>query len=92
MGSTREMTVTLPVDIARLVDEKVASGEYTSESAVIQEGLALLLGQDPEFEAWLGTEGAAAYDAIAADPSRAVSIEEVRAHLAAVHAATTAGR
>ncbi len=91
MDSMRQIQVTLPAELARLIDEKVASGEYETESAVVQEGLALLLGEVPAFETWLRTEGAAAYDAIEADPSRAVSMDEVRAQVAALHRATTAG-
>jgi hypothetical protein len=32
---------------------------------------------------------AAAYDALEADPTRAVSVDEVKAHLAALHAASS---
>ncbi len=90
MESMRQIKVTLPAELARLIDEKVASGEYETESAVVQDGLALLLEQDPAFETWLRTEGAAAYDAIEADPLSAISSDEVRAQLAALHRATNA--
>lgn len=48
--------------------------------------LRLLESVDPDeafgqaAEAWLRTEAAAAYDALKADPSRAISAEDVRAH------------
>lgn len=39
-----------------------------------------------QLEAWLRARVAPAFDAIKADPSRAVSIERIRARLAAQHA------
>ena len=88
MGDTRNLTITLPADMARLVREKVAAGDYATESDVVREGLELLLGRDPAFEAWLRTEAAAAYDAHVADPSRALSIEDVRRNLNALRSRT----
>ena len=42
---------------------------------------------DAAAETWLGTEAAAAYDALKADPSRAISAEGVRAQFEAKWAA-----
>jgi len=42
---------------------------------------------DAAAETWLGTEAAAAYDALKADPSRAISAEDVRAQFEAKWAA-----
>lgn len=42
---------------------------------------------DQAAEAWLRTEAAAAYDALKADPSRAVPAEDVRARIEAKWAA-----
>jgi Arc/MetJ-type ribon-helix-helix transcriptional regulator len=49
---------------------------------VIREGLRALFARDQAVEAWLREEVAAAYDAVVADPSRAVSAQAVRARLA----------
>ena len=38
---------------------------------------------EPAAEEWLNTEAAAAYDALKADPSRAIPAEDVRARLEA---------
>ena len=35
MRATRSLSITLPVEIADMVEAKVASGEYASESDVI---------------------------------------------------------
>ena len=75
------MSMTLPNEMAELVRGKVASGEYASESEVIRDGLRALQAQDQAVEGWLKTEVAAASDAIRADPSRALSLEQVRASL-----------
>ena len=85
MRTTQQFSVTLPNDMANLVKAKVSSGEYASESEVIRDGLRTLLARDRAVESWLLNEVGAAYDALQADPARAVSAEDVRARLAAEH-------
>jgi antitoxin ParD1/3/4 len=83
MQSTQQLNITLPDEVAEVVKAKVAAGEYASESEVVQEGLRSLFARDQAFEKWLATDVAAAYDELKADPSKARSIEQVRATLAA---------
>lgn len=78
---TSQLTITLPGDLVEMVHRKVASGEYASEAEVIADGLEALEDDRRRFEAWLREEVAPALDALRADPSRAVSIEEVEAML-----------
>jgi antitoxin ParD1/3/4 len=89
--TTRQMSITLPIEMADALRERVTSGEYASESEVVREGLRALFARDQAVEQWLRTEVIAAYDALTADPSRAVSAEDVRARLAAAHAERQAG-
>jgi antitoxin ParD1/3/4 len=86
MRTTRQLSITLPIDMADALRERVRSGKYASESEVVREGLRALFARDQAVEAWLREEVAAAYDAVAADPSRAVSAQSVRARLAAERA------
>jgi putative addiction module CopG family antidote len=79
------MSITLPNDLADTVRAKVASGEYASESEVIRDGLRALLARDRAVENWLRDEVGPAYDALKADPSRALTAQQVRARLAAEH-------
>ncbi|MEO6215614.1 MAG: type II toxin-antitoxin system ParD family antitoxin [Sphingomonas sp.] len=85
MRTTRQLSVTLPNDMADRVKAKVASGEYASESEVIRDGLRALQERDRAVEQWLRQDVASAYDAIKADPSRGRSLAEIRASLAAAH-------
>ncbi len=82
MRSTQQLSITLPHDMALAVRERVASGEYASESEVIRDGLRVLLARDRAVEDWLRRDVAAAYDALKADPARAVDAAAVRAGLA----------
>jgi putative addiction module CopG family antidote len=75
------MSVTLPHEMADMVRAKVDAGDYASESEVIREGLRALAARDRALEAWLSDTVAPAYDRLMADPSRAVSPDEVRARL-----------
>jgi antitoxin ParD1/3/4 len=85
MRSTQQFSITLPNEMAEAVRAKVASGEYATESEVIRDGLRVLLARDRAVEAWLRKDVAAAYDALKADPARAVGVGEVKTRLAAVH-------
>ena len=81
MRSTKQMSVTVPHEMADMVRAKVDAGDYASESEVIREGLRALAARDRALEAWLSQGVAPVYDRLTADPSRAVSSEEVRARL-----------
>lgn len=88
MRTTQQMSITLPNDMADVVKAKVRAGEYASESEVIRDGLRALLARDRAVENWLNNQVGPAYDALKADPSRAVTADQVRARLAAEHAKT----
>jgi putative addiction module CopG family antidote len=83
MRSTQQFSITLPHEMADAVRAKVAAGEYATESEVIRDGLRVLLARDRAVEDWLRNDVAAAYDALKADPSRAVGVDAVKARLAA---------
>ncbi len=86
MRTTQQFSITLPNEMASAVKAKVATGEYATESEVIREGLRALMARDRAVESWLHNEVGPAYDALKADPSRGVNIEEISAFLAAKHA------
>ncbi|WP_448070452.1 ribbon-helix-helix domain-containing protein [Georgenia yuyongxinii] len=85
MRTTKQLSITLPNDMAEALKERVASGAYASESEVVRDGLRALFARDEAVETWLRTEVVAAYDELRSDPSRAISSDEMRAHLAGLH-------
>jgi len=85
MRTTKQMSVTLPHEMADMVRSKVVSGEYASESEVIREGLRALAARDRAVEAWLRDQVAPAYDRHLAHPDSALSAGEVRARLESLH-------
>jgi len=89
MRSTQQFSITLPNEMAQMVKDKVSSGEYASESEVIRDGLRALQARDKVLENWLRTEGVAAYDRLKEDPSRALSVDQVRQRLAAKRSTST---
>lgn len=82
MRTTRQMSVTLPNEMAKLVKDKVASGEYASESEVIRDGLRSLAERDRAVEAWLRNEVVPAYDEYKANPASGLTVDQVRAMIA----------
>lgn len=81
MRTTKQLSITLPTEMAEAVREHVASGSYASESEVIRDGLRTLFARDAALETWLRGEVVTAAQALNTDPSRAMSTEEVRASL-----------
>jgi antitoxin ParD1/3/4 len=89
MRTTQQFSITLPIEMAAIVKAKVEAGEYATESEVIRDGLRALMARDRAVESWLREQVVPAYDALKADPSRAVTVDQVRARLAGEHKAAT---
>lgn len=87
MRTTKQLSITLPTEMADVIKAKVSTGEYATESEVIRDGLRVLMARDRAVENWLLEQVVTAYDALKADPTRAVSVKRVRARLAAEHKA-----
>ena len=85
MRTTQQFSITLPIEMANVVKTKVAGGEYATESEVFRDGLRAMMARDRAVENWMRQEVGPAYDALKADPARAVSIDDVRTRLAAQH-------
>lgn len=85
MRTTRQLSITLPNEMADALRQRVSSGAYASESEVIRDGLRTLFARDQVLESWLREEVVSAYDALVTDPSAVVSVDEVRARLSAKH-------
>ncbi len=89
MRTTQQLSITLPNEMADVVKAKVRAGEYATESEVIRDGLRALLARDRAVENWLHHQVGPAFDALKADPGSALTIDQVRASLAAAHKART---
>lgn len=79
-------TVNLSVEQARFIDGLVASGGYASASEVVDAGLDALKDREDTIERWLRDEVAPVYDAMQAEPARAIPADEVENRLRARHA------
>jgi antitoxin ParD1/3/4 len=81
MRTTQQLSITLPNEMADVVKAKVRTGEYASESEVIRDGLRVLLARDRAVENWLVNQVGPAYDAMQAEPSLAVTADQIRERL-----------
>lgn len=86
MRTTRQLGITLPDEMAEALKERVITGAYASESEVIRDGLRALFARDRAVEAWLRDQVVTAHDQLQENPSRAISSQDMRAHLAELHA------
>lgn len=62
---------------AAFIDRLVMSGSYASASEVVRDGLRALQDRNAAVERWLREDVASTYDRWKADPSRAISSEEI---------------
>ena len=85
MTATARKLITLPAEQAAYVDNLVASGMYTSAEDVVEAGLRALAEKDQSVERWLCEAVAPAYDAMQAEPSRAISLDDAFADIRARH-------
>ena len=86
MAAIAKRTISLPNEQSAFIDAKIASGDYASASEVVRAGLRALRERDEAVERWLRENVAPTYDAMAADPGRARSAEQVWNAVDARHA------
>src|SRR5580658_1924399 len=86
MAAHEKRTSSLPSEQAGYTAALVASGSYTSGSEVVRAGLRALQERDAAVEKWLRDEVVGVYDAMQADPGRAISADQVFATVRARHA------
>lgn len=79
--TTKQLSITLPNNMAEALRQRVDSGEYASESEVIRDGLRALFARDAAVEQWLRTEVVEAYDELRANPDQAITSAELRKQL-----------
>ena len=87
MRSTKQLSITLPTEMAEMIRNKVEAGEYASESEVIRNGLRVLLARDRALEQWLREEVAPAYDAMMSPTAKRLTSHQMRASLKEQHEA-----
>ncbi len=84
-------TVTLSDEDTAVVDALVESGDYASAEDVVRDAIGTLIERrelddavpldDAELERWLREDVQPVYEAMQRDPSRGLSLDEVKAHL-----------
>lgn len=88
MRTTQQFSITLPHDMADVVEGKIKSGAYATVSEVVRDGVRALLERDAAVERWLRDEVVPGHVEYLADPSKGVPAGEVLAHIKARRAAT----
>ena len=87
MRSTKQLSITLPHEMAEMVRSKVESGAYASESEVIRDGLRALQVHDRALEAWLTNDVVPSIESMKENPSLVRSGEQVRTSIAEAYKA-----
>ena len=77
MRNTQQFSITLPHEMARVVQEKVASGAYASVSEVLRDGVRALMDRDLALERWLREEVVPGHAEYRRDPAKAVDADDL---------------
>jgi antitoxin ParD1/3/4 len=85
MESSEKLTVTLPEDMVRSINDKVDAGVYGSADDIIRNAVRLWQRHEEESEERLGAIGARIRRSLA-DARPDISMEESFARLSALHA------
>ena len=83
MRTTQQFSITLPVDMAEVVEGKIKSGAYASVSEVMRDGVRALLERDAAVERWLREEVMAGHAEYLANPSSGVAAEDILSRIKA---------
>jgi len=86
MPAVEKRTISLPPAQARYIDALVETGTYASASEVVRAGLRALQERDAAVERWLKEDVVPVYDAMATDPGRGLTADQVTAAMRAHHA------
>jgi putative addiction module CopG family antidote len=89
MRTTQQFSITLPHDMAEIVEGKIKSGAYASVSEVMRDGVRALLERDAAVERWLREEVVAGHAEYLADPSKGVPADEILGRIKARRASKT---
>jgi len=87
MRSTQQFSITLPVEMAELVERKIQSGAYATVSEVMRAGLRALMEREAAVERWLREEVVAGHAEFMADPSKGVPADQILGRIKARRAA-----
>jgi putative addiction module CopG family antidote len=77
MRATQQFSITLPHEMAELIERKIQSGAYASVSEVMRDGVRALIERDAAVERWLRDEVVSGHAEYLRDPSKAVAAENV---------------
>jgi len=77
MRTTQQFSITLPLDMAEIVEGKIKAGTYASVSEVVRDGVRALLDREAAVERWLREEVRSGHAEYLADPSKGVPATEI---------------
>jgi putative addiction module CopG family antidote len=77
MRTTQQFSITLPLEMAEIVEDKIKSGGYASVSEVVRDGVRALIERDTAVERWLREEIVAGHQEYLADPSKGIPADAV---------------
>lgn len=77
MRTTQQFSITLPIDMAEVIEGKIKSGAYASVSEVMRDGVRALIERDAAVERWLRDEVVAGHREYLADPSKGVPADAI---------------
>jgi antitoxin ParD1/3/4 len=91
MPAAEKRTFSLPAEQSSYIDGLVSSGAFATSSEVIRAGLRALQERDAAVDRWLREDVVPTAERMRADPTRAISADDVFADIRRLHAKKTSG-
>jgi len=77
MRTTQQFSITLPLDMAEVIEGKIKSGAYASVSEVVRDGVRALFEREAAVEQWLRDEVIGGHEEYMADSSKGIPAEAI---------------
>jgi putative addiction module CopG family antidote len=77
MRTTQQYSITLPIEMAAMIERKIEEGYYASMSEAVRDGIRTLMDRDQVIDQWLRNQIAPNIQARKNENAKTFTVEEV---------------
>lgn len=77
MRTTQQYSITLPIEMAAMIERKIEQGYYASMSEAVRDGIRTLMDKQMAFDTWLQEDVVKAYEESMGNPDSRVPADDI---------------